>query len=839
MRSGDIRFNGQAATVKHQSARGRITRNSGNFTRGSQLLASQYKMTWAGLQVPIWIWLGTFIVLFNIFVWLGLAEHEFQLDLMKLYSAIWTWVGGDKFHLINLTLPNGIVTKVPIGYVPYEPHVVHAWAKTVKIFLTTLVMSAFIAAPIIMWFIMWANKRGSDMLQERHNRGALLVERDVLVKTVSGHNRRKFRTECAEHDPPYVPELVAKAPILDRIDRGIHVPYTIAGIPYPWRLEQSHTMLIGTTGTGKTTQLRSHVSQLRARGHRAVIFDLTGVFVETFYNPETDVILNPMDERCAPWTLFDECRNYADFVSAASALIPSHPDDKEPFWQNAARMLFIEMCLKLQEMGEANNAAIAHHLMQADLKSINAKLDDTIAAPLTTEKAARMAESIRSVLNVNGQALRFMPDPVPGGPPAFSIRDWIATDNRDGSIMFITGSYNDLEMTRGLFTLWIDLAVNNLMRLPKTRDLRTWYLFDEVHALHALPGIEHGLQSARNFGGAFVLGIHSFDKLVATYGLQNATALTGLARTKLILATADRTTAEKCSEFIGSREVRQMDEAYSYGYNNTRDASTLTPRTAIEPLVIPDDINNLPSLHGFVKFPDGFPAARIELKYRSYAEVAPGAVPRKNFKPTEYVSPEDRRRQNTRNNGADEGGEGGREHTPTRPVGGVEAKERQEPDLTASQPEKPRSEAEKAAAAMEVTGSLPVVIDQITGKGVASSPTGVDAVRASDAATRVGGEPSKPVTGGSSSLDAQLGGMGMSLIENRAGPQSGVDPTRGEASRHAPESRSDRGDADRHEDQATRELRDGFATQRDPDHHHRHHGPDHSPEIDDDMDMGM
>ena len=144
MRSGDIRFNGQAATVKHHSARGRITRNSGNFTRGSQLLASQYKMTWAGLQVPIWIWLGTFIVLFNIFVWLGLAEHEFQLDLMKLYSAIWTWAGGDKFHLINLTLPNGIVTKVPIGYVPYEPHVVHAWAKTVKIFLTTLVMSAFL-----------------------------------------------------------------------------------------------------------------------------------------------------------------------------------------------------------------------------------------------------------------------------------------------------------------------------------------------------------------------------------------------------------------------------------------------------------------------------------------------------------------------------------------------------------------------------------------------------------------------------------------------------------------------------------------------------------------------
>jgi hypothetical protein len=38
--------------------------------------------------VPIWIWLGTFIVLFNIFVWLGLASSEFQLDLMALFRHL-------------------------------------------------------------------------------------------------------------------------------------------------------------------------------------------------------------------------------------------------------------------------------------------------------------------------------------------------------------------------------------------------------------------------------------------------------------------------------------------------------------------------------------------------------------------------------------------------------------------------------------------------------------------------------------------------------------------------------------------------------------------------------
>ena len=108
-----------------------------------------------------------------------------------------------------------------------------------------------------------------------------------------------------------------------------------------------------------------------------------------------------------------------------------------------------------------------------------------------------MAESVRSVLNVNGQALRFLTDPTPGDEDAFSIRDWIARTDNESSILFITASYNDLDLTRGLMTLWMNLAVNSLMRLPKTRELRTWYLFDEVHALHVLPAIENGLQSAQ------------------------------------------------------------------------------------------------------------------------------------------------------------------------------------------------------------------------------------------------------------------------------------------------------------------------------------------------------
>jgi type IV secretory pathway TraG/TraD family ATPase VirD4 len=299
----------------------------------------------------------------------------------------------------------------------------------------------------------------------------------------------------------------------------------------------------------------------------------------------------------------------------------------------AARTLFVETCIKLIKLGEATNQALASRLMMADLKEVHKLLEHTVADPLTAPEAAKMAESIRAVFNTNAQALRFLPE----GKEPFSISDWIRAEDKPGAILFITSSHNELVLNRALLSLWMNLAVHTLMRLPRTRDLRTWFFFDEVHALHRLPAIEDGLQTARGFGGAFVLGIHSFAKLAETYGKEGAQNLASLARTKLILAAADRDTAEHCSDYIGHREVRMMDEAYSYGYSNIRDAATITPRSEVQPLVLPDDIMKLPSLRGFLVFPEGFDAARIKLTYKDYPKVAEGYVLREHVEPIEFM----------------------------------------------------------------------------------------------------------------------------------------------------------------------------------------------------------
>lgn len=622
-RKDDIRFDQRPIKVEHQSARGETFRGIGEYARGAQLKIMGYKLLLGGLQPPLMVALGSFALLLVLLLTLLMAEHEIQQVEMRCFAGLWQFVGLDPEHIINVTLTDGSVEPMEIGDVSTYPDVARAVTKFLRCILVALAGSAALTAPLTTWFVKVSRKTSADALEDRHERGSTLVSTDVLTAAIEAYNDGEFRKELAEQHPDWVPELVAAAPIIERVEEGIHVPYRIAGVPYPWRFEQTHAMLVGSTGTGKTTILKDIIVQARERGHRCVIFDLTGTFVQSFYREGHDVILNSMDERCPPWTLFDECRNYVEFASAATALIPS-PDGggDDPFWVDAARTMFVETCAKLVAKGQTTNAAIVHGLMTANIEELYKTLYGTVAAPLVNPKAPRLTESVRSVFNTNANAMRFLPDPVPGGRPPFSIRKWVEY-GEPGSILFITAAHVDLEFNRQLVTLWVDLAINTLMMLEQGRDLRMWFLFDEVHALHRLKSVEHGLQTARSFGGGFIMGMHSFDKLAETYGEKGAHNLGSLARTKVIMATGDKNTADFGSDAIGDHDVREIDEAYSIGATRARDAATLTPRTSTKPLMLASDIKDMPSMTGVIKFPEGFPAGRITIKWVNYPKIAP------------------------------------------------------------------------------------------------------------------------------------------------------------------------------------------------------------------------
>ena len=49
-------------------------------------------------------------------------------------------------------------------------------------------------------------------------------------------------------------------------------------IPWPERAETQHTIISGTTGSGKTVLISDLVAQIRARGERCILYDKMGSY---------------------------------------------------------------------------------------------------------------------------------------------------------------------------------------------------------------------------------------------------------------------------------------------------------------------------------------------------------------------------------------------------------------------------------------------------------------------------------------------------------------------------------------------------------------------------------
>ena len=454
-------------------------------------------------------------------------------------------------------------------------------------------LGAKVGAGIIGLFLAWFWYRGVQLGRRRRIRGAELV--------TAGELRRRVRP--------------AHLRALDRLPGGGRLrPYSIAGIPYPERTETQHTIVSGTTGSGKTVLISDLVAQIRARGERCVIYDKMGSYTRAFFDPDRDVLMNPLDARAPRWSPFLEARNPRDFDMMAAALIPQQKDTVDPFWVTAARQLFSNGAGVFWKKGVTENRILVDHLLKTDLTALAEAMEGTVAQSIVDPDNPKTALSVRAMLTANLSALEFLPDT---GKP-FSIREWISRDDgaRDGgSFLFLTSRGDQHASLRGLISTWLEIAVNAMLTLAQDDGRRIWVILDELPTLHQVPSLQPGLAESRQFGGCFVLGVQVASALRDLYGRNGAETISGLCGTRVVLAAPDRDTAQWSADSLGRSEVEEVAEGYSYGANTIRDGVSLTPRRELRALALPSEIMRLPNLEGYLKFPGPLPVASIRLKY--------------------------------------------------------------------------------------------------------------------------------------------------------------------------------------------------------------------------------
>ncbi|MDE0702948.1 MAG: type IV secretion system DNA-binding domain-containing protein, partial [Rhodospirillaceae bacterium] len=412
--------------------------------------------------------------------------------------------------------------------------------------------------------------------------------------------------------------------LLDRAPGGKRLrPWRIAGIPYPERTETQHTIVSGTTGSGKTVLISDLVAQIRARGERCVIYDKMGSYTATFYDKDRDMLMNPLDARAPRWSPFLEARNPRDFDMMAAALIPQQKDTVDPFWVTAARQLFANGAGVLREKGVKDNRVLVDHLLKTDLTALAQAMEGTVAQSIVDPENPKTALSVRAMLTANLAAFEFLPDE---GRP-FSIREWISRENEDG-FLFLTSRGDQHASLRGLISTWLEIAVNAMLSLAQSDGRRIWVILDELPTLHQVPSLQPGLAESRQFGGCFVLGVQVASALRDLYGRNGAETISGLCGTRVVLAAPDRDTAQWSADSLGRSEVEEISEGYSYGANTIRDGVSLTPRRELRALALPSEIMRLENLSGYLKFPGPFPVASIRLKYAARPKAAERFVPR-------------------------------------------------------------------------------------------------------------------------------------------------------------------------------------------------------------------
>ena len=455
---------------------------------------------------------------------------------------------------------------------------------------------------VIAVFLAWFWYRGVQLSRQRRIRGAELVTAGELRKRVrSAHLRARDRM-------PGWKELR---------------PYRIAGIPYPERTETQHTIVSGTTGSGKTVLISDLVAQIRARGERCVVYDKMGSYTAAFFDPGRDVLMNPLDARAPRWSPFLEARTPRDFDMMAAALIPQQKDTVDPFWVTAARQLFSNGAGVFWKKGVTENRVLVDHLLKTDLTALAEAMEGTVAQSIVDPENPKTALSVRAMLTANLGALEFLPDE---GEP-FSIREWISDEER-GGFLFLTSRGDQHASLRGLISTWLEIAVNAMLSLAQDDGRRIWVILDELPTLHQVPSLQPGLAESRQFGGCFVLGVQVASALRDLYGRNGAETISGLCGTRVVLAAPDRDTAQWSADSLGRSEVEEVAEGYSYGANTIRDGVSLTPRRELRALALPSEIMRLPNLEGYLKFPGPLPVASIRLKHVSRPACVPRFVPR-------------------------------------------------------------------------------------------------------------------------------------------------------------------------------------------------------------------
>lgn len=414
------------------------------------------------------------------------------------------------------------------------------------------------------------------------------------------------------------------------IDRHQERSYLyVGGVPVPPQDEVRHFLMVGKSGSGKTTVLHDHVQQVAARGEHALIFDPDGSFIERFYrSTRGDVILNPWDKRSHCWDMLGDIKSIFDAQRVAAILLPKPGNAGDnAFWFDQARTLLAHILQHHACAGCADLAALSVTLNNATAEELQSIAMNTPAARIFEAGGERATASVLFMMAIAARAVATLAT-VSKDAPSFSFdRFYADLSAHDGSkpMIFLAAPRRYRESGAQVIAAFIDAAAAAILQRDTASAAKAWMFLDELASLPPVQSLLTLLPEGRKYSACVVIAFQSIAQLRQAFGSEGAEIIAGQTATQLIMATGDSATAKWAVELFGSAEVENQRATESLGHDPKGNGSIAIHRER-KAIVVDSELTNLAVGEGFLRL-SGLPIAKLRIKQTNPLEaIAPAFI---------------------------------------------------------------------------------------------------------------------------------------------------------------------------------------------------------------------
>lgn len=389
----------------------------------------------------------------------------------------------------------------------------------------------------------------------------------------------------------------------------------IADIKTPIDDETKHFFIVGRTGSGKTQTLKRVVTHLQSAGSKIILYDNKGDYIPTNYDKKTDIIFNPIDQRSARWTIFNDCTSKMDIEQViCHGMIPGSGGSRDPFWANASREVFrgiLYYCYRNKMHSNAHIWDVLSSGASNIVKILHTIPEGRTGREMILDSSSKQTQGIMAMLLQYTAILELMATE----DGDFSIRKWLH-DPKPGSLFLVNHSKSK-DVLKPILTLLLEMASHEMLSMPDDYERRIYFFLDEFGSLNHMSSIIELLTRARSKGASVWIGTQEIGQIEKVYGKESRQSIVNGCASKLILSIAEPETAKYFSDAIGHTEVLESSESMSMGPSDVRDGLTFSRTAKTKPLVLPSVFQQFPDMEGILKL-SNYDYCKVKVHYVSY-----------------------------------------------------------------------------------------------------------------------------------------------------------------------------------------------------------------------------